>query len=101
MALYEMYEPLPDGRRRLVSTFDSETDAISMVNDAQPVVMQRATLRTSQQPKPRPPLAAKAEQRPLTLMQYLTKHGRCPQCAYVLADCHCAPGAVQALQAVQ
>jgi hypothetical protein len=55
MPMFEMYQPLPDGRKKLVSTFNSETDEITTVHDAAPVRLQRESLRTSQHVAPAKP----------------------------------------------
>lgn len=52
MPRYEMYEPLGNGQKRLISLFDSETDEVTMVTNSRPVVLQQPSMRTSQQIAP-------------------------------------------------
>lgn len=94
---FEVYQRLPDGRKRLVALCDADSDAVTLVHDAAPVRMAAAP---PAMPKPRPqtpqppperPIAAHAPRRPLTMQEALQQRGRCPGCGEWPAACLCAP----------
>ena len=94
---FEVYQRLPDGRKRLVALCDADSDAVTLVHDAAPVRMAAAP---PAKPKPRPqtpqppptrPIAAQAPRRLLTMQEALQQRGRCPTCGGLPQACTCAP----------